>query len=605
MIPTSPNFDLANAALQKKPVITITISGYSRVFATLATGVSGQYDWIESIEDHSITVNDLDGGADLGEFGFTVQDRGGAITASFPSFVFEGKGVVVKTGFVGMAQVDFATLFTGMVDTVASANGGASYTFTCVNVSAQLAKVIYTTANGKPTDSDNLRILSAHPLDLMLSALLTEVGLDESQVDLGRIQSYRDGVFAGLAFQFAIDSPPAAQDFIESQILKPLGGYMWINSKGQVTVNFFYKQIAVTSVTVNGLSRPWLQGGINASYAYDDTGSTTNPTSIPVVAGQPVTLLYSSGTVSIGPGTFPFTDPVGIPSTSGGGAGYPGFYTGATGRNGACIGAFADSSGQLLAAPFFTGTSGTWTPPTGATQLLLGVDDTRNFNDNAGAWLFGVSGAGSAVFTIAANEDNIDDSEGPPLALQSDMVNQVSFRFDKSDDGKYLAESINTYAASLVKYGQSAPVQIIESDGMRSSLQGFFESAFVARMIFLRYGLKNQRFEDVPLFWSCCALEPGDLVSLTDSHIPDRDAGVIGISGKLFEVLDRTWHFDSLTVSVTLIDASYLGQFAQYLIAPNGKPAWTSATTADKAKYMYMANTSGQYSDATPAHVIG
>ena len=73
----------------------LTISGYTG--ATL-------YPWIieGGIGDYEVTVNDLDGGADVSQFAFTVLDRNGAITGDFPTNTLEGQTVTVYMGFVGL-----------------------------------------------------------------------------------------------------------------------------------------------------------------------------------------------------------------------------------------------------------------------------------------------------------------------------------------------------------------------------------------------------------------------------------------------------------------------------------------------------------------------
>ena len=251
MITPSPAFAAANLAMVKNPIHLIEIEGYSRVFTNKPTGVSGQFPWIVSIGDLSITVSDMDGGADLGDLSFNVQDRDQAITGDFPGFTFEGKRVLLRTGFVGMNQADFVTLFTGLVNTVSSDNANAEYTFDCVDIRQELTKVVYVTADdGAATDSDHPRTLNGHPLDILISLLENEIGLAPTDIDLAKIQTFRDGVYSGMQFQFTITSPPAAKDFIENELMKPLGAYIWPNNEGRISVNFFYPQAQVPVLTL-------------------------------------------------------------------------------------------------------------------------------------------------------------------------------------------------------------------------------------------------------------------------------------------------------------------------------------------------------------------
>src|SRR5437899_3488050 len=246
MISAASGFTTANAELAKAPIFIITVAGYSRVFTNTPTGISGQVDWLESYDDLSIQISELDGGADIQSWSFTVADgdlaNPNAITASFPSFVFEGKGVTVTTGFVGMSQADFALLFTGTIDTVASNNDNLSYTFTCIDNQQILTNLIFTVADdGKPTDNSHVRTLNGHPLDLFIAALTIELGVSSALINEAHILAYRDGLWAGVQFEFEITSPPQAKDFLETQLLRPLGGYMWTNNQGQIDINFLRK----------------------------------------------------------------------------------------------------------------------------------------------------------------------------------------------------------------------------------------------------------------------------------------------------------------------------------------------------------------------------
>lgn len=609
MIPASGNFITANRANAKGIIYLLSIEGYARVFTNYETGVAGQYAWIEDMEDLEITVSDMDGGADLGTLSVTVQDHRGLITADFPTALFEGKKVTLKTGLVGMSQSDFATIFNGVIDSVDSANANQSYVFNCEGPDQVLSKVIFTTGDdGQPTDSDHPKTLNAHPLDILIDVLENQVGIPSTGINLSKIFAFRNGVYAGLQFTFSIDSPPSGKDFIEQQIMKPLGGYIWVNSKGQFDVNFFYGTTWLTRVDIPANAQPWsLDGGINSSFSYAPDSLGGDAISIPTIVGQTVTLTYLSGTISRQDGTFPYTDAAGDPSINGKTSGFPGFYVSGTCHAGSLVGTFADDLGQIVGSPFVVGNGGSFTPPAGSSQLLLGVNDANTWRDNVGSWLLKVTGAAVRRTVMDLTPNNTLEI---PLAQTADLVNVISYRFDKNSDGKYMSESIQKYGASIARFGsvgdgQLYGQQIIESDGARSGLQGFFLAALVSRLIFLRYGLKNLYYDQVPLLWNCVQLEPGDLVTVTQPTVPDRENGVIGIIDRVMEVLDRSYNFREGIVTVKVLDATYLSSFGTYLIAPDGTPAFASASTDEKAKYMFMANNSDEYSTGAAAHVLG
>lgn len=605
MISASSAFLTANAVLQKKPIYLIEIATYTRAFTNRSTGVSGQVDWITAIEDHSITVNDLDGGADLGEFVFSVQDRSGLITADFPGFVFEGKAVTCKTGFVGMSQADFVLLFTGKIDSVASANGNTEYTFTCVDNKDVLSKVIYLTADdGRPTDSNHTLTVSGHPLAILQDILLNEIGLTSSDFNSGTLGIYAQGLFAGMQFAFIIDSPPAARDFIENQLLKPLGGYIWVNNKGQLDFTFFRRD-----------NRHPVNGGCCIAAFTDSSGVIVgSPFLCDAQLGAPVTVPVPAGAtlISFGLNDHYYTDNAGswtLQIDSG-----PTFSVGALNRpwdiglnpryTFSTTGSTASTTRAVTAGTIITisyinamttlGPGWPFTDPAGVPGAILPNPDLP------AKYTVSLSSSITAPDFSFTN----DTLQNIPEAQQADLINTVSFRFDKDSQGKFQSESINEYTVSVARYGQYGQ-QVIEADGLLASLQGFYIASFTAQMIFLRYGLKNLMFTDLSALWNAVLIEPGDLVALTSSFIPDRAAGVIGITSKLFEVLDRKWNFNQGIVTLRLIDASYLLNVGQYLIAPDGISNFTAATAYQKGRYMFLSNDSDQYSDATPGHALG
>lgn len=459
MIPATTNYNSALANFTSGQIqAIITIAGYARVFTNYASGVGGQVNLITLLGDLSTSVHDLDGGADQATFSFQVLDQGGLITSDFPGFVFEGKVVTLQVGLPGLAQADFCTVFTGYIDTVGSTNGNQEYVFNCSDISAKLSQVIYLTGDsGKPTDSNNVKTLNGHPLDILLDILNTQVGLPGGFVDSTKIQAYRDGPFSGAQFQFRLTQSVAALDFIKNQLLKPLGGYIWVNSLGLVTVNFFY------------------------------------PLAAPVA-------LATLGAVS-------------------------------------------------------------WT--------------------------------------------SIPDAE------QVDMVNTVQFQFDKDDSsnsssGNYFAQDTELYGVSVAKYGQYGEL-VIQSDGLRSGFQGFFTARMVARMIFSRYGLKSLKFDAgaADSIWGNMRLEPGDVVGVTHPFIPNREAGTIGVTNRLFEILNRTFKFTEGLMTFTMIDANFLSTFGAFKIAPDAEADYVSASAPDKLLYMFMCSDSDLYSNGDAAHILG
>lgn len=457
MISAGPAFLAANASNQKdKALYAIVIEGYSKIFANyngFSVGAIPIVDWLVEggIADHAITINDLDGGADLADLQFTVQDRGAAITADFPGFTFEGKRVQLLHGFQGMVLEDFVPLFTGRIDSIESTNANTEYTFTCPDIRQELTKIIFGTADdGSATDNDHPRTINGKWSAILLAVLQAEVGLDFADVDVAKINLYGDTVYAGVEFEFKITSPPAAKDFIENELMKPLGAYLWSNNLGQVTVNFYY----------------------------------------------PLT-----------------PDPV--------------------------------------------------------------MDFTR---------------------------DNLTEI---PEAGVADLINEVSTRFDYDVDDKPQAELVRSDQESIDKYGLFGQL-VVEARGLRSGLQGNLIAGHTAFLIFQRYGFKQLSFgassgnsSPVHAFWSACLVEPGDIVTVTHPQVPDRLNGVMGITGKTFVVMDRTWHFFECTVEFKLLSFDVV-PFQHYLIAANGEGNYNFA----RRQYLFQTNDSDTFAAGDAGNTV-
>jgi hypothetical protein len=471
MIPATTNFlaKIARPMGACVPQYIITINGYSRAFTNLENSIPADwtgvtlYPWNVNIADYSYSVNDLEGGANVGNFSFAIQDNNASITGDFPTFTFEGSIVTVQMGFQGMLYVDYITVFQGYIDEVASANNNLEYQFSCLDFSGYLSQVIYTTAdNGGVTSSTNIRTVKGNPLSILLDILQNQTGLaigtkkvPLTSIDFTTINAYINGPFNGVEFVFHLTQAPAALDFIKAQLLKPLGGFLWVNSQGMLTVRFFYP----------------------------------------------------------------------------------------------------------LAGP-----------------VAVGTFDSHTWK------------------TI-------------PTAEQTQMVNVVEYQFDRDDDiangtQNYLSLAVNDYALSLNKFGIVGE-QVISADGMRSAFQGVVLALMVSRLIFLRYGMKSLKFDSgsAESHLDTCLFETGDIVSVTHPLIPDRAAGVKGITNKLFEILDKKWNFEEGILTFTMIDASYLSTFGFYEIAPSSEATYNSASAADQAKYLFQSTTLGKYVNTIPATI--
>ena len=451
MISVDATWDAANSDLAKQPYVSLEIDGYARKFTNRDPGITDYYPWIaeDGVTDIEYNTSPLDGSSELQDVTVTVLDFQGLITADMPSITLEGRTARIKVWFPGVDVSHAVTLFTGKLDLVQCSNVNTTYDFVLKDTRVDLKQLVYLTGDdGQPVDSSHLKTVVAHPLDILKDILLNQLALDTSLVDIATIDAYRDGPFAGAIFQFSIDSAPEAKDFIENQLMKPLGGCLRSTSSG-------------------------------------------------------------------------------------------------------------------ILKPYF---------------------------------LISLAGSISPVQSFDA-----DELVDIPLVGQSDIINTLDYKFDK-EGSEYKSESVLTDADSIAKYGQAT--QIVESDGMRSGYQAFFLANIVSREIFNRLASKNPTF-DAEVLWTGCKVEASDIISITHPLMPDRKAGVMGVTDAWFQVQSLKLSISTFTATFTLVDVSTSRSYGAFKIAPDSQVDWTSATSDEKSKYMFIADATGKYSDTTTGNPLG
>ena len=154
------------------------------------------------------------------------------------------------------------------------------------------------------------------------------------------------------------------------------------------------------NVEVQGTAGPW-DCGLNPAYQYGAGNSA--PTVISTAsgfsfsAGLSLTVSYVSGLVDSvsGDGFYNATGNTNPPAIDGSIWAFaaPSYYMDPATYpiwRGELVGTFANNSGHIVGTPFAIGNLGTFTIPSGATQLQLGVNDTLH-NDNLGSWTVQIS----------------------------------------------------------------------------------------------------------------------------------------------------------------------------------------------------------------------
>lgn len=219
-------------------IIAYQISGYSRTFCTAPTGFTDWYSWISLgfAGQFTMTAQDLEGGCSTSDVSFTVTDYNRQLTADLQTGInLLGKTCTILVGFPGMAQADYITLMTLLVDHIDLANNNTAYKFTLHDNSLLMQQFAFQTSNnGYPTSKQNPVTVQGSPMAILETAV-EDSGLPSANLNTTAIDNLNTNVYFGLNFQFNLTYPPRAKDFMEQELLKPLGAYWYWNYLGQLT----------------------------------------------------------------------------------------------------------------------------------------------------------------------------------------------------------------------------------------------------------------------------------------------------------------------------------------------------------------------------------
>lgn len=247
MIPSSQNFQYANAQTAKFPVHVFSIAGYERVFTNQITRIPGQYPWIMEITGGDMTANEIDGTASLGQVTVKVIDRDGLITADLPGAALEGSVATISTGFAELSQSDFITTNTMVVDKIELTDFNNAYNIVLRDPGVKFNNTIYGTADdGYATAQGHTKTLLMNPMALMYDVLVNQLGYLPSQVNTSAMNYYEASLFPGFTMDFTLNYPVQAQEFLNTELFKALYGYGFWNYAGQFTPYFFTARGAPT-----------------------------------------------------------------------------------------------------------------------------------------------------------------------------------------------------------------------------------------------------------------------------------------------------------------------------------------------------------------------
>jgi len=248
------------------PVVLFTIAGYPRIFSTVDINQPNVYKWISGGNAGTLTmsVSDLDGSSNTSDVSFTVLDVNHLLTKDFqamtdtivgvaPTQALEGNVCTIQVGFLGMPLSEYITLMTLVVDHIDLANQNTSYKFTLRDNSLLLQQFAFETGDdGNATSNANPATVIGSPMDILQEAA-TQSGLPTANINADAIANLNTNVYFGLNQRFSVTYPPRAKDFIENEILKPLGAYWYWDHLGRMTpYSMLPYALPVPALTLDG-----------------------------------------------------------------------------------------------------------------------------------------------------------------------------------------------------------------------------------------------------------------------------------------------------------------------------------------------------------------
>ncbi|MFB3921607.1 MAG: hypothetical protein ACE145_07785 [Terriglobia bacterium] len=183
-----------------------------------------------------------------------------------------------------------------------------------------------------------------------------------------------------------------------------------------------------------------------------------------------------------------------------------------------------------------------------------------------------------------------------PRIERHPIINQVSFRMDYDGD-KFLTELLFFDAPSLQQFGLAGQ-HTIESKGLKLNRSGASLAALTATRIFRRYSgidpVSGARAGGTPTLtvqshFMTLKVEVGDLVFLSHPLLPNFASGVRGVFNRVFEVVEKQPNYSEGTMTFQLLDIGWVSAKRLSSVAPNGTPAYLSASSAERAQYMFVS----------------
>ena len=249
----------------------LTASRNDVLFTTLPQTLAGR-PFMKVPQGVQQSIRQLDGQGSVGAMEIEATDGAGFMTALASGGKLEGRKVTLAVGYPGMASSDFVTVATQEIESVSPLADLTGYVLQCRDLTRSAKTKIFTRGDdGSPTSNDHPRTLAANPMDVALIVMQNEIGMGQASelpesawkrydaaqwnaastqnptliwpnplLDVDQFLFYRNGIFSGYQFEFAMKQPAEAKQFLEYEIFRALGGYLVVLADGRLSPRFFF-----------------------------------------------------------------------------------------------------------------------------------------------------------------------------------------------------------------------------------------------------------------------------------------------------------------------------------------------------------------------------
>jgi hypothetical protein len=176
--------------------------------------------------------------------------------------------------------------------------------------------------------------------------------------------------------------------------------------------------------------------------------------------------------------------------------------------------------------------------------------------------------AAGPTSVVALTADNVTVL---PEFDRAPILNDLLWSFDAADSGgSYRTQQLYLDATSISQFQRSNERQV-QSDGLRTELGAWWWTQEVSQRLFRRFagttGLRGGApLLNVKAFYATLPLWVGDYCTLTHGQVPNLFTGALGITNRVFEVIDRTPDYANGSMSFKLLDTGLTGAAAAAVI---------------------------------------